>query len=49
MRDRAEAVGIGNRAGQLGIAHALHTALHNRVFDTQHFGDARLDRYENPS
>jgi hypothetical protein len=47
-RQRAEAAGVGNGGGQLGIADVLHSSLHDRVFDAEHFGDARFDRHVIP-
>ena len=44
--DDAKAASVRYRAREFGIADALHPALHDRMFDTQHFGDARLESHE---
>jgi hypothetical protein len=41
--DDAKAAGVGHGAGHIGRTHALHPALDDRVFDFEHFGDARLE------
>ena len=43
--DDAETAGVRHSACQFGIADALHAALHDRMLDTQHFGDARLESH----
>ena len=41
--DEAERAGVGDRGDQFGAADPLHAALHDRVLDAEHFGEARLD------
>src|SRR3546814_6238709 len=44
-RQYAQAARVRHRARQFGIADALHPALHDRMLDPQHFGDACLENH----
>ena len=41
--DEAERAGIGHGRHQLGAAHPLHAALHDRVLDAEHFRKSCFD------
>jgi len=43
--DEAERAGIGDRGDQFGPANPLHSALYDRVLDTDEFGKSRLDHF----
>jgi len=45
--DEAKSPGVRHRRGEFGIVDALHAALHNRMLDAQHVGDASLESHIN--